>query len=387
MPKKITYYCEKCKKILSEDNFYQYKDGTKCELCKACLTMHVDNYDESTFLWLLEKFDIPYLPWEWNALRDRAYQKNPYKMNGMSVFGIYLSKSKLKQYINPETGQYYGYADSERLQREYQLKMEEMGAPNQRAEKRLEEMEQAYIRGEISEAQWETYKKLNSPAAAAISPAVALSTPPPGLPANFAATPFEAVVMPDVAGNLTAEDKVYLAVKWGQLYSPSDWVYLEQKYKDFTDSFDIQGAAREDNLIQICKLSLKLNQALDTGDYDTYAKLSRAYDAIMKAARFTEAQNKEVSANDFDSIGSLIAFCEREGGFIPEHVVEAPQDVVDTIIEDNRTYLRELIDKDSNLSQQIETFLRKRENLEQIEKKEGKNIEFGDDIEPIGEEE
>lgn len=107
----------------------------------------------------------------------------------------------------------------------------------------------------------------------------------------------------------------------------------------------------------------------------------------MKAARFTEAQNKEVSANDFDSIGSLIAFCEREGGFIPEHMVEAPQDVVDTIIEDNRTYLRELIDKDSNLSQQIETFLRKRENLEQIEKKEEKNIEFGDDIEPIGEEE
>lgn len=286
MSKAVTYYCEKCNKILSADNFYQYPDGTKCELCKACLTMHVDNYDESTFLWILEKFNIPYLPWEWQTLRDRAYQRNPYKMNGMSVFGKYLSKMKLKQYIDPETGHPYTFADSEKLQRAYAAQMAEMGSPNQRAEKRLEEMEQAYINGEISEAQWQTYKKLNSPAAAAAPPAVALSTPPPGMPANFAATPFEQVNMPDVSASLSAEDKLYLAVKWGQLYSPSDWVYLEQKYKDFTSSFDIQGAAREDNLIQICKLSLKLNQALDTGDYDTYAKLSRAYDAIMKAAMF-----------------------------------------------------------------------------------------------------
>lgn len=103
---------------------------------------------------------------------------------------------------------------------------------------------------------------------------------------------------------------------------------------------------------------------------------------------FTEAQNKETSVNDFDSIGSLIAFCEREEGFIPEYKIEAPQDVVDTIIEDNKTYLRELIHNDSNLSQQIETFLRRRENLEAADAvKEVKNIEPRNNIEPIGEEE
>jgi len=54
--------------------------------------------------------DVPYVPAEWNVLRDRAFAKDPAKMNGMSVFGKYLSKMKLKQWKN------FGWADSERLQ-------------------------------------------------------------------------------------------------------------------------------------------------------------------------------------------------------------------------------------------------------------------------------
>jgi hypothetical protein len=102
-----------------DTNFYTYKDGSKCELCKDCLTMHVNNFDPSTFLWILEKFDYPWLPWEWNSLRDKAYQKDPYKMTGMSVIGKYFSKMKLKQNIDPKTGQFYTWADSERLQAEH----------------------------------------------------------------------------------------------------------------------------------------------------------------------------------------------------------------------------------------------------------------------------
>ena len=68
--------------------------------------MHIDNFDESTYLWILEKADVPYIPQEWNVLRDRAYAKNPKKMNGMSVVGKYLSKMKLKQWKN------YSWADT-----------------------------------------------------------------------------------------------------------------------------------------------------------------------------------------------------------------------------------------------------------------------------------
>lgn len=92
-----TKYCEKCGRTLKDIDFYQYKDGSKTELCKKCLTMHINNFDPSTFLWLLEKMDVPYIPQEWDSLRDKAYERNPDTMNGMSVFGKYLSKMKLKQ--------------------------------------------------------------------------------------------------------------------------------------------------------------------------------------------------------------------------------------------------------------------------------------------------
>jgi hypothetical protein len=71
--------------------------------------MHVDNFDESTYLWLLQKMDLPYIPEEWAVLRDRAYAKDPKKMNGMSVFGKYLSKMRLKQWKD------YHWEDSEKL--------------------------------------------------------------------------------------------------------------------------------------------------------------------------------------------------------------------------------------------------------------------------------
>ena len=356
-------YCSKCRKTMADTNFYTYKDGSKCELCKSCLTMHINNFEPETFLWLLEKFDVPYIPAEWNILRDRAYQKDPYKMNGMSVFGKYLSKMKLKQWKN------FAWADTERLQAEAEEKAKLYGQPQEIAEEQLAEMEEAYHNGEITEAQWLTYKEMKAPEPEfqVISGGTITTAGPGGNPYPVNDSPFEQVDVPDMSNDLTEEDKIFLAMKWGRLYSAADWIYLEQKYNDFMNSFDIQGAARIDTLIQICKLSLKMNQALDTGDYDTYAKLSRAYDTLMKSAKFTEAQNKDGDSSEFDSVGAIVAFCETEkgGGYIPEMKIEAPLDIIDTIITDNKEYISSLWNNDPNISQLITQFLKKQEILQE----------------------
>lgn len=57
-------YCSKCRKTMAGTNFYTFRDGSKCELCKHCLTMHVNNFEPDTFLWILEKFDVPWIPQE-----------------------------------------------------------------------------------------------------------------------------------------------------------------------------------------------------------------------------------------------------------------------------------------------------------------------------------
>ena len=357
-------FCEKCRKTMAETNFYTYKNGQKCELCKPCMTMHINNFDPETFLWLLEKFDVPYIEAEWNVLRDRAFQKDPYKMNGMSVFGKYLSKMKLIQWKK------YTWADTEMLKQEAEEKAKQIAENANQLKTTIENMKVAYENGEISEAQYKTYMQIQAPEPTYGQTGPAGYSAPNASPYPSNAHPFEQVDLVDLGADLTADDKIYLSMKWGRLYSASDWVTLEKLYTDFMNSFDIQGAARIDTLIMICKTSLKMNQAIDSGDIESYQKLSRVYDSMMKSAKFTEAQNKEDKGDYVDSCGELVAMCEKEGGFIPRFYTDSPKDKVDMTIRDMQGYNRSLIENETNLSDLIEGAVKALQRQAEIEEDE-----------------
>ena len=129
-------------------------------------------------------------------------------------------------------------------------------------------------------------------------------------------------------------------------------------YDEMTTSFDIQDADTINTLLLICKTNLKMNQALDTGDLDGFQKLSRVSESLRKSAKFTAAQNKE-DKNDFvDSVGELVAMCERDG-FIPRFATDIPQDKVDLTLKDMNDYLHKLVTQDLGFGQQIEDALKK----------------------------
>ena len=345
---KDKYYCEKCNKWMGENEFFTYKDGSKTEFCKQCLTMHIDNFDESTFLWLLKKMDVPYIPAEWNTLRDRIYEKDPSKLKSGSVFGRYLSKMKLKQWRQ------YGWEDTERLQQEY---AETAAKHEEEARQREQEAKEKFDNGEISEAEYKTL--LTASTKHKDAPAVAV--PVGQLPGSVGFDESQFMTedeLGDPGAELTQDDKIFLAMKWGRLYKPSEWVQLEKMYAEMTQSFDIQDADTINTLLLICKTNLKMNQALDSGDLDGYQKLSRVSDNLRKSAKFTAAQNKE-EKNDFvDSVGEIITLCEKEG-FIPKYVTDVPQDKVDQTLKDMNDYLHKLVTQDLGFGQQIEDALKK----------------------------
>ena len=349
-----SYKCQKCGKVLDEGQFYTYKNGTKTELCKKCLTMHIDNFDESTYLWLLEKMDVPYLPSEWNSLRDKAYAKDPEKMNGMSVFGKYLSKMKLKQWTNPETKALYGWADSEMLQKREQEKVTEQVERNEEFEA---ELQAKYEAGEISEAEYKTLMSVPAQVKAEEDRPAANPYLGPDNPYNEQEM-FPEEELPDPGAELTQEDKIYLAMKWGRMYKLSEWAELEKSYTEMERSFDIQDADTKNTLILLCKTTLKANQALDSGDIEGFQKLSKVQESLRKSAKFTAAQNKEKKEDYLDSIGELVVMCEKEG-FIPRFATDIPQDKVDITLKDMQNYTRKLVTQDLGFGQQIDDALRK----------------------------
>jgi hypothetical protein len=119
-----TYYCEKCNRTMSAEQFYtsnnliKYPNDGKLNQCKKCITMHVDNWKADTYLWILQEIDVPYVPEEWNKLLAK-YGVDRAKLTGMSILGRYLSKMKLNQYNK------YRWEHTEHLQDIANKKIEE----------------------------------------------------------------------------------------------------------------------------------------------------------------------------------------------------------------------------------------------------------------------
>lgn len=343
--------CEKCRRLMKDTQFYTYKDGRKSEFCKRCLTMHINNFEENTFIWLLEKFDVPYIPAEWNVLRDRALARvkgDPTKLTGLSVFGKYLSKMKLNQWKD------YTYADSARIQI---LEKERSAQTAQEIAEIDAEYQEKFESGEISESEYRTMTSALQQRNAFQSQLA--NEHYIGEDNFYDESQFiDESELPDPAAQLTKEDKIYLAMKWGTLYKPSEWISLETDYKQMTESFGIEDADSKNTLILLCKTNLKANQAIDQGDIEGYQKLAKVSESLRKTAKFTAAQNKEKEKDYVDSIGQLITLCEQQG-FIPRYCTDIPQDKVDLTLRDMNEYVKKLVTQDLGFGAQIESSLKK----------------------------
>ena len=327
------YYCKKCNRTMSADQFYgstnltKYPEG-KLDTCKKCITMHVDNWKPETYVWILQECDVPYVPDEWSKLLE-SYARDPSKVTGMTILGRYLSKMKLKQYKE------YRWKDTEFLQELADNKLEQ-------AMKR-----QGYSAAEITMAQ--EAKKIIIPEEGFKEPVYA----EPIVEDYFA----QQAGGDDIDIDLTDEDRTYLRLKWGKAYKPEEWVKLEQLYEEMMSSYDIQGAGHIDTLKLVCKTSLKANQLIDMGDVEGFQKMSKVYDSLMKSGKFTAAQNKAETGEFVDSVGELIELCERQG-YIERFYIDQPNDKVDLTIQDMQRYTRTLIEEETNLSNMVEQALK-----------------------------
>ena len=377
---KRTYYCERCNRTMSEENFYvsnnleKYPPDGKLRMCKKCATAHINNWDPDTYLWILQEIDVPYVPDEWNKLLMK-YGQDRAKLTGMTILGRYLSKMKLKQYKE------FRWEHNDFLQQQANAKIEQ-------TMKR-----QGYDAAQIAEAINKATFTLPVGDLAPYEPEV--KAPPEPVEDYFAAQA-GAPEEDDFVSDLTEEDKLYLRLKWGKAYKPEEWIYLEKMYNEMMESYDIQSAGHIDTLKLVCKTSLKANQLIDIGDIEGFQKMSKVYDSLMKSGKFTAQQNKAEKGEYVDSISELVALCETDG-FIPRYYVDEPKDKVDRVLQDLQSYTRSLVMEEMNLGNLIENAVKQ---IEIDKQKEAESMAeaasdddvlelelFGDDAESVLEDE
>ena len=207
-----SYYCQKCNRTMNAENFYKsnnlekYPDG-KFNICKKCMTMHVDNWNPDTYMWIIQEADVPYVPDEWNKLMLK-YAQDKSKVTGATIIGRYLGKMALKQYRD------FRWKDTAFLQEEANRKIEET--------MKRQGYDAQDIANAINKATFEIPEKpLEEPVFT-------------GVPNNpYMAAPQEDYFAQinggddDFQDDLTEEEKIYLRLKWGKAYKPEEWVRLE----------------------------------------------------------------------------------------------------------------------------------------------------------------
>lgn len=360
--------CAKCKKVLKANDFYKSNNLERYPLgrvdtCKQCLTMHIDNWDPNTFIPILQEIDVPWIPDEWNKLLA-TYGKDRSKMNGTTILGRYMAKMALKQWKD------YRWKDTEFLREQAENKI--------RITMEAQGFGAAEIATQIERGTFPMPEKPMAPPLFSDDPEILYGQP------TVAPQPSAADSVPEEEYDLTDEDKTYLCLKWGRTYNVSEWVRLENLYKQMMESYTIETASHEDTLKLMCKTSLKANQLLDMNDVEGAQKMLKMYDTLLKAGKFSAAQTKDTDGEFITSVSELVAICESEG-FIPRYYIAQPNDRVDETIADIQGYLKTLVTEEMNLGNLIDTAI---QQMQQAEKEdvEGPITNDEDDIDEVSDE-
>ena len=355
--------CQKCNRFLNIDQFYRsrnleaYPPEGYLPVCKKCFTMHLNNWEPSSITPLLEIMDVPYIPEEWEALLQR-YGQDPKKTSQTAIFGRYLSKMKLKQFSD------YRFADSERILEEREKQKQIAAARDESYRLRYAAIQDGNVLDKVNA----DISLLSDDEILELFPQVEYQQQ---LQQGFlGAQQFQQVPQePSVEDQIPIEDKMKLSIKWGKTYTVSEWLTMERMYRDMLESYEIKTASHLDYLKMICKTSLKMNQSIDVNDFEGYNKLAKVYDSLMKSAKFTAAQNKTESENEFQAVSELILMAEEEG-FIPRFDVSVPQDIIDATMRDMERYLNTLVREEQGLGNLIEVA------ISQMKREEEANAEL-----------
>ena len=366
--------CTKCKRNLKETDFFKLKTGERCDLCKDCLTQYIDNRKPSTFMWILEMFDVPYIEKKWTQMANERYKKNPGKFGPKSVIGVYLRAMNMTQYRD------LTYADSDTLSKT-KTTPEEEPTETEYEQELLKKLEA----GEITQEQYNTLTKTNIVNLSEFGGGTSIidengfisglkeMVPTEDKPADEPSTPQEQVPQYQIDVNywidqLDDSDIDYLMLKWGTLYSPEQWIKMETMYNKYAQDYELN-VDREEVLKKMCKTSLKMDESLDAGDITAYKNLATVFDQLRKSGKFTEAQNKEDRQQILSSIGELVALCEQEGGIIEKlpqfDPDQYPQDKIDFTLRDLQSYTYSLVSNELGLGDLIESSIEKLEKAEE----------------------
>jgi len=91
---------------------------------------------------------------------------------------------------------------------------------------------------------------------------------------------------------------------WGIGFAPEDYIYLEDKYADWTSRHECKTKAQESIFQKICLMELQITKAIQNGD--KVDNLIKSFNDLLGSANLKPVQNKDNALADQNTFGTLI---------------------------------------------------------------------------------
>ena len=99
---------------------------------------------------------------------------------------------------------------------------------------------------------------------------------------------------------------------WGGGFSDEDYIFLNDKYIDWTQRHECKTKAQESIFQKICLMELQITSAIQSGDDKAVASAMKAFNDLLGSANIKPVQNKDNALADQNTFGTLIQKWENE---------------------------------------------------------------------------
>lgn len=164
-----------------------------------------------------------------------------------------------------------------------------------------------------------------------------------------------------------------LATTWSPQYDTADLLWLDNFYTKVAATQNVSTPILQELARDLCEIELMIKKSMREG-LDV-KKLMDSRDNIIKMGHF-EASNSK-NAADFDTVGELMAYCEKKGWHPDWH--QEPQDSVDFTMRNIQQYLQRLVANEPSMPEQLEDAREKYNVKEKVEELGQDNFELHND--------
>lgn len=181
--------------------------------------------------------------------------------------------------------------------------------------------------------------------------------------------------------DLMTEDELrYLKAEWGERWDIKDCLKMQDYYNEMKNDFNISNKAHDDYLKKIVKTSLAADKKLEDGDMGEYAKVSKIYNDLMKAAEFSESSKKDKKTDGgISAVGLIYSLIEKDK-FIPKFHHEEDSDTVDKTEKNLKSWMHKLIANEADLNILLENAAKR---VVEQERKEQQQVSEYADVEDL----